>query len=209
MALLGKAAMLLSFDVVPEAVEEHDHWHTQEHFPERLSIPGFLRGTRWVAERAQPRYFVMYEVESLGTLTSPAYLERLNNPSPWTTQMMKHYRGMSRGFCTTVQSQGAGIAQAALFLRFALEAAPRQRLGELLATPGLTGAHSFESAATPPATNEQRLRGADAPFGRALLVTGYSIESVEALLQSEPGAPQGVAGGLYRLAYSLTASEAR
>jgi hypothetical protein len=47
--LLGPAAMLLSFDVLPEVVAEHDHWHTHEHLPERLSIPGFLRGTRWVS----------------------------------------------------------------------------------------------------------------------------------------------------------------
>ena len=62
MPLLGNAAMLLSFDVVPEAIDEHDEWHTQEHLPERLSIPGFLRGTRWVALHGLPRYFVLYEV---------------------------------------------------------------------------------------------------------------------------------------------------
>lgn len=86
MPLLGPAAMLLSFDVVAEAIAEHDHWHTQEHLPERLSIPGFVRGTRWVALAGQPRYFVMYEVEQLATLTSAAYLERLNHPSPWTAR---------------------------------------------------------------------------------------------------------------------------
>ena len=84
MALLGNAAMLLSFDVAPDAIDEHDDWHTHEHLPERLSIPGFVRGTRWVAPEGQPRYFVMYEVEELATLASAAYLERLNNPTPWT-----------------------------------------------------------------------------------------------------------------------------
>jgi len=42
MALLGNAAMLLSFDVAPDAIDEHDDWHTHEHLPERLSIPGFV-----------------------------------------------------------------------------------------------------------------------------------------------------------------------
>lgn len=46
--------MLLSFDIAPEAIPEHDDWHTHEHLPERLSIPGFLRGTRWVALQEQP-----------------------------------------------------------------------------------------------------------------------------------------------------------
>jgi hypothetical protein len=62
MPLLGPAAMLLSFDIVPESIAEHDHWHTQEHLAERLSIPGFVRGTRWVALQGQPRYFAMCEV---------------------------------------------------------------------------------------------------------------------------------------------------
>ena len=97
MPLLGKAAMLLGFDVAHEAIVEHDDWHTHEHVPERLGIPGFLRGTRWVAHSGGPRYLVLYEVEALTTLTSDAYLARLNNPSPWTSRMMPHYRGMTRG----------------------------------------------------------------------------------------------------------------
>jgi hypothetical protein len=46
MPLLGSAAMRLSFDIAPELAAEHDHWHLFEHLPERLSIPGFRRGTR-------------------------------------------------------------------------------------------------------------------------------------------------------------------
>src|SRR5256886_12079346 len=98
MPLLGKAAILLSFDVVEDAIPEHDDWHTHEHLPERLCIPGFVRGTRWVSLAGKPRYFVMYEVDQLATLQSEAYLERLNNPSPWTSKMMPNYRSMTRGF---------------------------------------------------------------------------------------------------------------
>ncbi len=210
MALLGKAAMLLSFDVVPEAVAEHDDWHSREHLPERLSIPGFLRGTRWTAQDAQPRYFVMYEVESLDTLTSAAYLERLNKPTPWTTQMMKHYRGMRRGFCTATRSIGSGVAGAALFLRFEPDAAHAPALPDPGSTQGLTGAHAFESAATPPATNEQRLRGGDAPFGSALLLTGYDAGRLQAMLDTGLAAARDASagGGLYRLAQSLSARDA-
>jgi hypothetical protein len=223
MALLGKAAMLLSFDIVPEAIVEHDDWHTHEHFPERLSIPGFLRGTRWVAQQGQPRYFVMYEVERLDILASAAYLERLNNPTPWTTQMMVHYRGMTRGLCKLVGSFGAGMGQAALFMRFkpepGTEAALREWLLEeaLPALPSQTGlgsAHLFEGSLAAPATNEQRIRGKDAAVDSALLVTGYSAEAVAALSQTGLGGPQleqrgalGVRGGVYQMAYSLTERE--
>jgi hypothetical protein len=106
--MLGKAAMLLNFDIDEPAIIEHDDWHTHEHLPERLSIPGFLRGTRWIAARGSPRYTVLYEVDRLETLESAAYLERLNHPTAWTSKMMPHYRGMSRALCSVEGSWGQG-----------------------------------------------------------------------------------------------------
>ena len=217
MSLLGQAAMLLSFDVAAEAIPEHDEWHTHEHLPERLSIPGFLRGTRWVATQGEPRYFVMYEVEHLATLTSGAYLERLNNPSPWTTKMMAFYRGMNRGFCSVAGSFGLGMGNAGLALRFkptaGREAALRKSLLEVLPSlpskRGIGSAHLFEGAATPPMTNEQRLRGADAVMDWLVWVTGYSPEALAGLIDGDLGSAQlerhgasGVRGTIYRMDYS-------
>ena len=223
MALLGKAAMLLSFDIAAEAIVEHDDWHTHEHFLERLSIPGFRRGSRWVARQGQPGYFVMYEVEGVETLSSPAYLERLNNPTPWTTKMMAHYRGMTRGLCAVTGSFGLGLGQAALFVRFkpgpGKEEALRNWLAEealpaLPMKPGLACAHLFKSALTPQITNEQRIRGKDAAVDCALLVTGYDTETVTALARNDLGEHQfeqrgatGIVSGVYRLAYALTERE--
>jgi len=55
---LPRAAMLLSFDIAVEVQLEHDDWHSHEHLPERLAIPGFLRGSRWQALASGPIYFV-------------------------------------------------------------------------------------------------------------------------------------------------------
>ena len=220
MALLGKAAMVLSFDVAADAIDEHDDWHTHEHFPERLSIPGFLRGTRWVAQQGGPRYFVMYEVEALATLASAAYLERLNNPTPWTAKMMTHYRGMTRGFCTVTDSLGLGVGQTGLLIRFK-PAQEREvelhkwlleeELARLPSTPGFAGAHILKATLTPQTTNEQRIRGSDSAMDWALLVTGYSVGSVTDLYQSRLCAEQfqrrgasGYAGAVYQIEYSLT-----
>lgn len=227
MPLLGSAAMLLSFDIATEAVAEHDRWHTHEHLPERLAIPGFLRGTRWVAAEASadvPRYMVLYEVESLATLSSPAYLERLNQPSPWTTRVMPHYRGMRRGLCTVLGSFGLGSGHAGALLRFrppagGAESAPHrwllsQVLPGLPARPGLGSAHLLEGAATPAMTNEQRMRGtADAGVDSALVLTGYDAaavaEAARHLAATEllrEGAT-GVSCGLYRLDHALVRAE--
>jgi len=223
MPLLGQAAMLLSFDVAPEAIAEHDDWHTHEHLPERLSIAGFVRGTRWVALRGGPRYFVMYEVRRLATLTSEAYLEHLNHPSPWTTKMMPHYRGMNRGFCTVTGSFGLGIGHVALLARFKPQAGAesslrawllQEALPRLPSTPGVGSVHLFEGALTPAMTNEQRIRGADAGVDWALLATGYSQEALASLALADLGATQlqkhgatDVVDALYTMDYWLNSRE--
>ena len=217
MPLLGQAAMLLSFDVTAEAIAEHDDWHTHEHLPERLSIPGFLRGTRWLALAGGPRYFVLYEVAGLEVLTSRAYLDRLNSPTPWTSRLMPHYRGMRRGFCSVSGSFGSGLGHVALLIRFKppAQAAAALRTGllaealpRLPATPGIGSAHLLEGAVTPPMTNEQRIRGADAAVDWAIVVTAYRPEALDRLAEPCVGnlerlGAEGVVAATYRLDYLL------
>ncbi len=223
MPLLGSAAMLLSFDIEADAIEEHDRWHTHEHLPERLSIPGFRRGTRWIATEGGPRYMVLYEVESLATLASEAYLARLNNPTPWTTRMMPHYRGMNRGLCTVLGSFGYGQGGTAALIRFTREASRSEPLNRWLLEealravpqmPGLGSAHLLQGAQTAAMTNEQRIRGADRGVDSALIVTGYDSNAVCAYadeLCSAGGLPDRGAGELscatYRCCYSLASAE--
>ena len=223
MPLLGQAAMLLSFDVAAQAIAEHDDWHTHEHLPERLSIPGFIRGTRWVSLRGQPGYMVIYEVAQLTTLTSEAYLQRLNNPSPWTSEIMAHYHGMTRGFCSVTASFGLGIGHVGLLIRFrpqaAAQAGMRSWLVEQVLPPlsskiGIGSVHLLEGALTPPMTNEQRIRGADAGVDWAILVTGYREDALVELSSVDLGAArlaeqgaEGVHDSIYRLDYSLSHDE--
>jgi hypothetical protein len=214
--------MVLSFDVVDQAIPEHDEWHTHEHLPERLSIPGFLRGTRWIAVDGGPRYLVIYEVERLETLSSQAYLQRLDNPSPWTSRMMPHYRGMKRGLCTVAGSCGSGMGHLGLLIRLmpapdaqsSLRAKLADVMQEIPARRGLGSVHLLEEALPAQMTAEQRMRGADAGLGWAMLVTGYGREALQALAQAdlstanlrERGAAHAVSG-LYRTDYMLTAGE--
>lgn len=215
--------MLLSFDVAEEALSEHDHWHTHEHLPERLAIPGFLRGTRWVALRGAPRCCVLYEVAGLEVLNSVAYLQRLNHPSPWTARMMPHYRGMRRGFCAVRGSFGLGLGHLALLLRFkpaegADDTLRRWLTQELLPAlprrPGIGSAHLLQGAATPAMTTEQRIRGADAGVDWALIIGGYErtvLDDAAALglspVELEARGAREVESALYRLDYTLGAYE--
>lgn len=223
MPLLGKAAMLLTFDVEQGAIAEHDDWHTHEHLPERLSIPGFLRGTRWVAVRGVPRYVVLYEIDRLETLESRSYLERLNCPTPWTSKMMTYYRAMSRGLCTVQKSYGLGMGHFSLLIRFkpAYDSSPSvaEWLGEevmprLPARPGLGSVHLLLGALAPAMTSEQRIRGVDSGVDWALLATGYQQDALSNLEQAELSAVEleghgasSVVSALYQVAYSLSSDE--
>lgn len=223
MPLLGKAAMILAFDMAPEALADFDEWYTREHFPERLSIPGFLRGTRWSSAAGPARYFAMYEVEDIGTLSSQAYLERLNSPTPWTTKMMTHFRGMTRGFCKLSASVGTGVGLNALVIRFKPAEGGDADLRAWLTTgvlpqiaagPGLTSAHLFESALEPAPTKEQGIRGPDAGVDWVLLLTGYSAQMTGAAgaplaARLEARGAVRVLAGAYRMDYALLAAEAR
>lgn len=222
MPLLGKAAVLLTFDIEEAAIAEHDDWHTHEHLPERLSIPGFLRGTRWVSIRGSPRYAVIYEVERLETLGSEAYLRCLNNPTPWTSRMMTHYRGMTRGLCSVERSCGFGTGHHSLLIRFKpiadsvglIEWLGDQVLPDLPLRPGLGSVHLLQGALPAAMTSEQRLRGVDAAVDWALIATGYEPEAIAELERAELSPSSLQAHGcerasvaFYRAAYSLSADE--
>src|SRR6058998_294753 len=96
MSLLGGALLAFSHDVTAGSEADWTEWHDREHIPERLSVPGFLRLRRYVALGGGPRFFYFYETESLAVLQSPAYLERLQNPTPWTRRSMQHVTNNTR-----------------------------------------------------------------------------------------------------------------
>ncbi len=192
--MLGSAAVAMWWDIAPAMKSEFEHWHSHEHMPERLGIPGFLRGTRWVALSGEPSYFVLYEVAQLTAITGGAYLERLNNPTPWSRKMMPQHRNMVRSLCVLRGGWGGGLPHTLATIRLS------KALSDLPKRKGLTGVHLLESQPMPAATAEQKIRGGDATADRILLVGGHDREAVTTNL------PEGVVG-FYRPAYSLSAGE--
>ncbi|MDF0602232.1 hypothetical protein P1J78_15940 [Psychromarinibacter sp. C21-152] len=209
--------MVLLYDIEGDDAD-HDDWHSHEHFRERLSVPGFLRATRWIAEDEGPRNFVIYEVTGTDIATSQPYLDRLNNPTPWTSAMMPRFRGMTRGFCEVVAGAGLGLGTAALVLRFTPAAGTeadfteglRTVLPDLTMRRGLVAAHLLRPAPPPPMTREQELRGRDREVPWLVVVSGYDAAALAplgdlGLTQLGAGA---VASGRYRLHHTAIAEEA-
>jgi hypothetical protein len=223
--MLGRAAIAMWWDVPPEVRAEWEDWHSHEHMPERLGIPGFLRGTRWVADSGEPWYFVLYETRDRKTMTSGAYLDRLNNPTPWSRQMMPHHRNMVRSLCRVRASFGGGLAQALATIRFspsprsrgsALKWLSAEMMPSLPQRKGLSAAQLLEARAASPRaspTAEEKIRGSDARADCVLLISGYELDAVKAVVAGElsrleaHGALPGRVEGLYRCAYSLTSKD--
>ena len=108
--LVGSAALVVWGDVNSNEVDEQalNDWWTNEHLPERLSIPGFLRARRYCAcddGANRTKYLTLYEVSSLETLTSEAYMEKLNNPTPDTQQHIPTLATMQRSACNVIRSE--------------------------------------------------------------------------------------------------------
>jgi hypothetical protein len=223
MSLFGKAAVAMWWNVRPEQRSEFGNWHSHEHFPERMSIPGFRRGSRWTSTlEGDDGFFVLYELEQYETLTSKGYLDRLNAPTPWSTRMMPHHLGMVRSQCRIAASFGGGIATSLATIRLSpepgsatdLEAVLVKLLRELASRPGLTGAHLLftDTPKTSSPTTEQQIRGADDAADWIVLLSGYDPDVVQGVVADQlsssalklAGAREKSTIGHYRLAFTMT-----
>jgi len=168
MSLLGRAFLAFSHDVTPGSEPDWTEWHDREHILERLSIPGFLRLRRYVALGAGPRFFYFYETEGLDVLQSPAYLERLGNPTAWTKRCMTYVVNNKRTACRVAASLGDALGGALAVIDVGPAAGRTDALrGWLvdtalpaaLAMPGIVAAHLGEAdaAATTVRTDEKKL----------------------------------------------------
>lgn len=191
MALLGKAAIAMWWDMARDWRAEFEDWHSHEHFPERMGIPGFLRGSRWADAGGGEGFFVMYELDRYETLVSEGYLSRLNQPTPWSSRLMPEHRNMVRSQCHVLESAGSALGRYLLTVRCSPASSGAQLLRDYLRVqaqdfamrPGTTGAHLLQTQ-TPDiaATTEQKIRGGDQAADWIYLVCGYDQQALEASL---------------------------
>ncbi len=185
MSLAGKGAVAIWHDIAPEGRAAFYDWHGQEHMPERTGIPGFLRGRRYVAVDAEPEFFNLYETVSPATVTAPDYFARLNAPTPWTTQTVRHFRGVARSLCAVAASYGEGQGGLIATVRYAIDDnlatahhanMTQSVLPALAAQPDVAGCHLLvaDAAASAVETAERKLRAEKNQVPRwALLVESW------------------------------------
>jgi hypothetical protein len=226
MALIGKGVLAIWNGIAPAAEDEFVAWHVREHIPERVGLPGFLRGRRYVAIDGHPKYFNFYETETVADLASPAYHARLNAPSDWTKAVVAHFTDTSRTICDVAWSSGVGeggwieanVLETAASAE-AFDTALRARLGgAIAANPGIVGLHLLQgqAAAGQGDTAEKKLRGTpDKVAAWILLVEASRPEALAAFRSGAgaaaalvaAGATEKILRGIYQLQFALTKSE--
>lgn len=202
MGLLGQGAVAIWHDIAAEGRESFYTWHGQEHMPERVAIPGFLRGRRYVGIAARLEYFNLYETESLEVLQGEHYAERLNHPTPWTLATMQYFRSVSRSLChvagTFGQAQGGLLATVRYDAPDASAQAHRalltgQFLPALLRQSGVAGAHLLvaDPQSSGASSAEQRARGVANVVPRwILLLEGWGDDRPFTALVRQQFAPE-------------------
>ena len=228
MALVGKGVLAIWNGISESAEAEFVRWHVTEHIPERVGLPGFLRGRRYIAHEGHPKYFNFYETAAVEVLQSPTYRDRLNAPTPWTQRVVKEFRDTSRTICEVAVSLGRGEGgwiEAIQFMGLPdenaiLNVTKLDFLTELSEQDGIVGVHLLRGVVgtqTPP-TAESKLRGKpDSQCDWILLIEAAELDFIQALrhtllsdvsLRGNAGGAT-VTRGVYRLQYGLAHGEAR
>jgi hypothetical protein len=225
MSLSGLGVIAIWNDITDEGRANFYEWHDREHIPERVGIPGFLRGRRYIALSGTPEYFTLYEVRDKSVLTGADYLTRLNSPTEWTTRSVQHFRNTSRSLCDVELSLGAGSGGFIGTIRFDCEPGRDPEilktisgaiLPEITRAPAISAAHicRADESASNVKTAEQRGRAANMIPRWVLMVEGATREAVEHALSTylgpvtltDLGAPDALRG-IYSLQFDLVAAQ--
>lgn len=193
---------------------DYRHWLTREHTTERVTTAGFLAARVFRADRADiERFFILYELETPEVLDGPAYLARLNAPTPWSQRIMPQLGNFVRGGGAMIARAGRGEGLTIAALR--LERLPRepQRLAdELAALDGIAAVQigATDLARTSVPTVEKGMRKDEGVFAGLLLIEALDETSLRGALQKAAEISPGVLGdagdpGIYQGIFALDA----
>lgn len=222
MPLLGQALVGIWHGVQAGREDDYLAWHTTEHMPERLGIPGFLRGRRFTNWALAPHpTFTLYEGAHIETFRSPGYLARLNEPTAWSNSVQPAMTSFLRGGCEVLLTIGQGVGGAVATFRLAGSAEQRSAFEHGLMTAalrlralhGVTSVHvaRHQAEVTGAETAETRMRPSvhQGSFSHLVLLEGLSTAILSRLAAESRAILEGVdardiASDIYALDFALT-----
>ena len=155
-------------------------WHNSEHMPERVSIPGFLAGQRYLGHGTSDFFLMMYETREPAVLAGADYLARLNAPTAWTRETLPHFRDPVRNIYRRIAARGASDFFAAPCLvsaRFNADAPDGKLVEDLAALQGVarTRLYEIDSDISGIQTSERKIYGGGPGAQRYLLLVECAI----------------------------------
>jgi hypothetical protein len=114
---------------------EYEAWHTFEHVPERVGLPGFVAARRYRRDGPDgPLYFTLYWLDAIGALDTPAYAGVFATPTAWTARLRVHLDRFFRLPCVLRGSHGVSSTAQLAVLHLRLHGPGGEaRIDELLA----------------------------------------------------------------------------
>jgi hypothetical protein len=210
--LTGDGVLALWNGVEPSRKAEYDAWHTREHVPERIGVPG-MRGARRYLRLSGPlpEYLTLYALDDTQVLTNESYRKLLDNPTAWSTSMRPSFRGFMRLACRRVFTLGGGLggALAAVTTDETNSPSLRRDMESLIAHPAVAAIHVL--ARDPGIPDVPFKIGGDTPAfpnAGAILIEGYDDDLLSAALPAISdtlgrAAISATTLTTYRLAYAL------
>jgi hypothetical protein len=105
-----KGLLLVTMEPPAGFEEEFNDWYDHEHLPQRMRLPGFETGTRFVCLEGWPRWLALYDLTSLAALKSSEYLAvSLSNATPWSRRIAARTIGRVRVEAEQIAPGGARL----------------------------------------------------------------------------------------------------
>lgn len=218
----GSGMLALWNGADPARREEYNLWHSREHVPQRLSVPGMRSARRYVRLHGpQPEYLTLYEVTDNSVLSTSPYVQQLEHPTEWSGSMRPSFRGFLRVCCNRLQTQGGGMGSVLVVLAVEsgldLDSPEMGRaLERIIASPcGIVAAHVLRRDPSVPMV-PFTIMGTEDPavMQGAVLFESFGAETMRAALDRVEPLLREVGLGvalermtLYALAYALASTE--
>jgi hypothetical protein len=193
--MTSSAFLVFANDVDPAQREAYERWHGGHHVPQRLTVPGILRATRYQAVGGgSPGYLTVYDLADIAVLNSPEYRRLAEQPDAVTQAMRPYLRNPLRLACRALVGADCAHGGFLVMLRMADERATRAaewlaagnsatiRLGR---TASDAGGHPIMAQAGMPQEGVALVFAATSEVARALVELMRSAIQVELL--SAPG----------------------
>ncbi len=183
----GAGFLAIWSDVERSNLTDYRHWLTREHTTERVTTDGFLANRVFRADRSDiERFFILYELQTPEVLDGPAYLARLNAPTPWSQRIMPQLGNFMRGGGAVIARAGRGEGCTIVALRLErLPESPKRLADDIAALDGIAAVQigATDIARTSVPSVEKGMRKDEGVFAGLLLIEALDRPSLRSAVR--------------------------